>query len=204
MSTQQEILWAGEFGHDYIGRNRGAMIEARAIAFMARALAKAHGIGSAIEFGASLGQNLDALALLIPNLVQAAVEVNREACAALRWTESRKLWNESVSSVDLHGEQWDLAFTKGLLIHIPPEELPAVYDRLHGATRRWLMVAEYHNPTPCSVSYRGMENALWKRDFAGELLDAYSDLHLVDYGFVWRRDPFSPEDDVTWALMERR
>ena len=37
----------------------------------------------------------------------------------------------------------------------------------------------------------------------GEMLDRYSDLHLVDYGFVWRRDVFA-QDDLTWFLLEKR
>lgn len=63
------------------------------------------------------------------------------------------------------------------------------------------MVAEYYNPTPVEVRYREQEGLMWKRDFAGELLDRYTDLRLVDYGFVWRRDAF-PQDDVTWFLLE--
>lgn len=29
-------------------------------------------------------------------------------------------------------------------------------------------------------------------------------LKLVDYGFVWRRDSFFPQDDITWVLMQKR
>jgi spore coat polysaccharide biosynthesis protein SpsF len=44
---------------------------------------------------------------------------------------------------------------------------------------------------------------LWKRDFAGEMLDRFPDLKVVDYGFVWRRDPIAPMDDITWVLLEK-
>ncbi len=60
------------------------------------------------------------------------------------------------------------------------------------------MVAEYYNPTPVAISYRGHNDRLFKRDFAGELLDLYPQLQLVDYGFVYRRDPSFPQDDLTW------
>ena len=39
---------------------------------------------------------------------------------------------------------------------------------------------------------------LFKRDFAGEMLDRFSDLRLVDYGFRYHRDPAHPADDLTW------
>ena len=35
------------------------------------------------------------------------------------------------------------------------------------------------------------------------MLDRYSDLKLVDYGFVYRRDPNFRQDDATWFLMEK-
>lgn len=52
------------------------------------------------------------------------------------------------------------------------------------------------------MTYRGHARRLFKRDFAGEMIDRYG-LSLVDYGFVYHRDAVSPQDDVTWFLMER-
>ncbi|QVL50178.1 MAG: hypothetical protein KFB96_06875 [Thiocapsa sp.] len=44
---------------------------------------------------------------------------------------------------------------------------------------------------------------MFKRDFAGEMLDRYPDLELIDYGFIYRRDPVFPQDDMTWFLLQR-
>ena len=65
------------------------------------------------------------------------------------------------------------------------------------------MVCEYYNPSPVEVTYRGLDHALFKRDFAGEILDSTPGLRLVDYGFTYHRDPVHPLDDSTWFLMER-
>ena len=54
------------------------------------------------------------------------------------------------------------------------------------------------------MPYRGHDARLFKRDFAGEMLDRFSDLRLVDYGFRYHRDPAHPADDLTWFLMEKR
>ena len=78
-----------------------------------------------------------------------------------------------------------------------------LYRALHEATRRWILVCEYYNPSPVTIEYRGHNDRLFKRDFAGEILDAYPDLRLVDYGFAYRRDPAFPQDDITWFLMEK-
>ena len=51
---------------------------------------------------------------------------------------------------------------------------------------------------------RSHAGRLFKRDFAGELLDRYSDLELVDYGFQYHRDSDFPADDTTWFLLRKR
>lgn len=89
-----------------------------------------------------------------------------------------------------------------MLIHINPDELPRVYSKLVDTSKRFFIcVAEYYNPTPVEVPYRGHARRLFKRDFAGEMLDRFP-LRLVDYGFAYHRDPF-PQDDLTWFLMEK-
>lgn len=92
---------------------------------------------------------------------------------------------------------------KGVLIHIAPDQLAAVYEKLYQVSRRYILIAEYYNPKPVSIPYRGHADRLFKRDFAGEMLDRYPDLELVDYGFVYHRDPLFPQDDMTWFLLQR-
>jgi len=100
-------------------------------------------------------------------------------------------------------QTWDFVLIKGVLIHINPDELPIVYDKLAAASGRYLMVAEYYNPAPVAIPYRGHTDRLFKRDFAGEIMERHPQFKLVDYGFVYRRDPNFPQDDVTWFLMEK-
>lgn len=102
-------------------------------------------------------------------------------------------------SLDTH----DLAFIRGVLIHINPDHLGTVYDAIYASSNRYICVAEYYNPTPVSIPYRGYSEKLFKRDFAGEILDRYPDLRLVTYGFKYRRDPVFDFGDETWFLMEK-
>ena len=78
------------------------------------------------------------------------------------------------------------------------------YDKLVGSSGRYLLVAEYYNPAPVAIPYRGHTDRLFKRDFAGEIMDRHPQMKLVDYGFAYRRDPNFPQDDITWFLMEKR
>lgn len=64
-----------------------------------------------------------------------------------------------------------------------------MYRNLVTLSNRYVMVCEYYNPTPMAVSYRGAEDRLFKRDFAGELMDQYH-LEVVDYGFCYHRDNY--------------
>jgi pseudaminic acid biosynthesis-associated methylase len=112
------------------------------------------------------------------------------------------VWNQSILDDSLEGGAVDLCFTKGVLIHINPDELDRVYANLVAKSKRYVLICEYYNPTPVSINYRGESDKLFKRDFAGELMDRHH-LRLVDYGFVYRRDNLFPLDDPTWFLMEK-
>ncbi len=202
--TEQESFWAGEFGTAYIDRNQGDPLLAANLDFFSKALRGARGIKSCMEFGANIGMNLRALKLLHPALEQHGIEINADAATQLgSFISPEHVFEGSI--LDYHPVQsFDLVLIKGVLIHINPAELPTVYDRLYKSTGKYLMVAEYYNPAPVAIPYRGHTDRLFKRDFAGELLDTYKDLSLVDYGFAYRRDPNFPQDDITWFLMEKR
>jgi spore coat polysaccharide biosynthesis protein SpsF len=202
--TSQEQLWAGEFGNDYITRNRDGALLGNNLALFAKILTHTQELTSAIEFGANIGNNLRALRELMPPKAELhSVEINALAAAEIEAWGGATV--EVASLLDFEpARQWELSFTKGVLIHLPPEALPGVYAKLVAASSRYVMVCEYYNPTPVEVSYRGHEHALFKRDFAGEILDAHPELRLVDYGFTYHRDPLHPLDDSTWFLMEKQ
>lgn len=202
--TEQESFWAGEFGAEYSQRNIGSKLLASNLSLFSKALNSARNLNSCIEFGANVGMNLKALQLLFPEQEQHAVEINPQASEALGEVIPPAHIRQT-SIIDFKPERsWDLVLIKGVLIHINPEWLPQVYDALHRATGRYLLVCEYYNPSPVSVNYRGHTNRLFKRDFCGEILDRHADLKLIDYGFAYHRDPNFPQDDTTWFLMTKQ
>ena len=71
------------------------------------------------------------------------------------------------------------------------------------SSKKYILICEYYNPSPTTISYRGHSDRLFKRDFAGEMLDKFSDLKLVDYGFSYHRDNSFPQDDITWFLLQK-
>lgn len=201
--TEQEAFWAGDFGTEYIRRNQGDALLASNLDFFAKALRGTRDIKSCIEFGANIGMNLRALNLLHPGIDAHAIEINVEAAKQLGTViPTANVINSSILEF-VPNREWDLTFIKGVLIHISPDVLPQVYDKLVSSAGRYLMVAEYYNPAPVTISYRGHSDRLFKRDFAGEIMERHPHMRLVDYGFAYRRDPNFPQDDITWFLMEK-
>tara|TARA_B100001248_G_C27345250_1_gene438394 strand:+ start:211 stop:834 length:624 start_codon:yes stop_codon:yes gene_type:complete len=202
--TEQEEFWAGNFGDDYIDRNEGEKLLASNLEFFSKSLKCANNTNSCIEFGANIGMNLKALKLLYPEQDQFGIEINTEAANQLKSIIPEQ--NVTVGSIfDFSPNQtWDLVLIKGVLIHINPDELDKVYEKLVTSCGRYLLVAEYYNPSPVTIPYRGHENRLFKRDFAGEILEKYPSMTLIDYGFAYRNDPSFPQDDITWFLLEKK
>lgn len=202
--TEQENFWATNFGNEYILRNQDEKLISNNTVFFSKVLNNTQQINSVIELGSNIGLNLMALQRLKPNLSVSAVEINQEATKKLK---------DNIPSCEVHessildfksSQKWDLVFTKGVLIHIHPDKLKDVYDLMYNCSDRYILIAEYYNPSPVEIEYRGHSNKLFKRDFAGDMLDQFKDLLLLDYGFVYRRDPNFPLDDTTWFLLEKK
>ena len=205
--TEQEKFWAGKFGTEYSDRNVGANILASNIALFADIFKRIPKLNSVIEFGPNIGLNLKALDLLYPGQEQVAVEINQVAANKINVAlPNTKVFNLAISDFDsgmLSNGLCDLALIKGVLIHINPDQLKMVYKKLYESTKKFILICEYYNPKPDTVTYRGHVDKLFRRDFAGEMLDIYSDLTLVNYGFAYHRDPSFPQDDATWFLLEK-
>lgn len=189
------MIWKGQFGDAYTERNADPRLEARKALF-SKVLAP--DMRSITELGCNTGPNLRAIHALDPSIKLTGYEVNGIAAAEAFSLGLANIHCCDVLATDIF-EQSDLALTSGVLIHIAPEDLPRAYQALMRMTRKYVLLCEYYNPSPTTVPWRG--TLLYKRDFAGELMDRFS-LTLRDYGFVYHRDE-NPMDDMTWFLLEK-
>lgn len=199
--TDQEEFWAGTFGDDYVDRNAAKQISARKLARFASIIRSTGPITSALELGANVGLNLRAIRTLQPDAAIAGVEINDRAVQQLATLDECEVHHTSILDWG-PTKRYDLVFTSGVLIHLQPSRLDEVYDLMAAAADRFVMIAEYYNPTPVALDYRGHRDRLFKRDFAGEFLDRHPDFELVDYAFEYRRAVFG-SDDITWFLLRR-
>jgi pseudaminic acid biosynthesis-associated methylase len=203
--TDQEKFWAGDFGNKYASRNCGEDFVAGRLMFFSRVLSKVQKIDSVIEYGSNIGENLRALSQILPKAKFNAVEINQSAAKEItKWSKGKvKVFNQSI--IDFKApKKYDLVFTKGVLIHINPNELKKVYASMYKASAKYILVCEYYNVEPVAIDYRGHQDRLFKRDFCGEIMKQYPSLELVDYGFIYHGDEKLADDDQNWFLLQKK
>lgn len=201
--TSQESFWSGEFGDNYISRNNSAQLLASNINFFAEIFRSTNSIKSIIELGPNIGMNLKAILQLIPDIEASGVEINQKAYEELIQIPGLKGYHQSILEFTPDYPR-DFSLIKGVLIHINPDELNKVYDALYNSSKKYICIAEYYNPSPVELRYRGHEGKLFKRDFAGEMMARFPDLQLLKYGFAYHKDNLFPQDDITWFLFEKK
>ena len=203
--TKPEEHWSGVEGDIWQERCYVSdKLLASRISMYSSILRNAGGINSALEIGAGAGQSIMAVKTLLPEAEIAAVEINAKAAEALKAKlPSCEVIVGSILEADIE-KTYNFVFTNGLLVHIVDEFLPVAYDKIYNSSNKYICLAEYYNPTPVVVNYRGNTDIMFKRDFAGEMLDRYHDLRLIDYGFVYHRDHNFSADDFNWFLLKKQ
>ena len=206
--SAEEKFWSGNFGDNYIKRNnKKDLIKNNLILF--KKILENKNFSNYIEFGANIGLNIMALNKLFPKQKSFAVEINNNAFKQLKNNaQNCEVYNGSIFDYKKYSKEfmtnsWDLVIIKTVLIHINPRDLHEMYKILHKSSKKYLLLCEYYSPNPVMVKYRGHKNKLFKRDFAGEIMQKYS-FSLLDYGFVYHKDLKAPQDDINWFLLKKK
>jgi pseudaminic acid biosynthesis-associated methylase len=200
--TEQEKFWKENFGNEYIERNKSQALLSSNIHFFSNILRKCQ-INSIIEFGSNVGMNIQAIKNLLPDCCFTGLEINQKSADILKeLIGEENVINKSVLDY-VPGKKFDMVLSKGFLIHINPDFLDQVYEKIYTSSKKYILICEYYNPSPVSIEYRGSKNVLFKRDFCKEIMTKYKDLRLIDYGFSYRYDPVFSQDDITWFLLEK-
>lgn len=202
--NEQEEFWKNNFGNEYFSRknNNHSSVEKRTSEFEIY-LKSTENITSVLEFGANIGLNLMVLKSLIPDLSLNAVEINLSAVQELQKIVPKENIYTGSFTEFTSKKKFDLVISRGVLIHLNPDDLEKAYKQLYDYSNKYILISEYFNPTPVSVEYRGFQNKLFKRDFCREILNLYKDLVLIDYGFLYSSDKNYKYDDVNWFLLEK-
>jgi len=177
-------FWEGQGGNEYTERNRPD-ITLRRVAFL-RLVPR----GSVLEVGANRGHNIAALMADNRHLV-AGIDLNPTAAREALIPVLRG----SATDIPAFDASFDLVFTCGVLIHVPPEDLPKAYDEMVRVSRKYVLIMEYYSEDVTSVTWRGNDGLLWKRPFGREMSERHPELILEATGDLGKDQGF---DNVTW------
>jgi spore coat polysaccharide biosynthesis protein SpsF len=201
--TRQEKFWQGDFGDDYIHRNKEKFLIKNNFVLFKKIFSKFLKIKSLIEFGPNIGLNIIALKKIFKLNYITAVEINKKACLHIKRIKNLNIINDSIINFSPK-KKYDLVLLKGVLIHINPNKLKKLYKTIYKSckTSGYILMAEYYSPKPAMIIYRGKKNKLFKRDFAGEFVSLFKKAKIIKYGFAYHKDKF-PQDDLNWFLIKK-
>lgn len=204
--TGQLMKWRGDFGDEYVDRNKYADWKMGPGVEAFRLILGKTNIESVLEVGSNIGLNLIFINTLFHGKVKLyAVEPNQKAFGILtsdKRISLKKAWNCDVFQLPPADSSIDLVFTAGVLIHIASDDLARATDEIFRVAKKYILCIEYFSHTPVEVPYRDQMGLLFKRDFGAFYLDRYPKLKCVGYGFLWQRE-FPLFDNLHWWLFEK-
>lgn len=195
--TDQELLWEGEFGDEWLTRNQSNPVSFRARLELFRKILPGP-VSSVFEAGAGAGDNLDALRELLPTASFSASDVNEQAVNTLR-KKGYTAYQASILGPSV--AKAEMVISYGVLMVVPESDSAAAYKNLFDSAERYICLCEYYSPRYEQIPYRG-KGLLFRADHAGAMMKQFP-LKLVNYGFLYRHDPAAPTRDMTWFFLEK-
>jgi pseudaminic acid biosynthesis-associated methylase len=201
--NSQESFWAMDYAQEYIRKNSVFDNELGGTAWKIM-LQKCEPLERYLEMGCNIGRNINQIKEEFPNIRPSIIEISKPAFDFVSQRQDIEFaFNGPIDSSDLPKEYFDLTFTMGVLIHIHPDYLLGSMQKLYSYSKRYILIGEYFNRTPVSITYQGKDDKLFKRDFGRLFINNFK-VRLVDYGFLWGyiydKAGF---DDINWWLFEK-
>jgi pseudaminic acid biosynthesis-associated methylase len=191
--------WSGTFGDAYTDRN---VVDpgVRAPAF--KTMLGGLGLKRILEVGCNRGHNLASIAKALgPECELAGVEPNPHALETARAGGTQAAFIKGDAYNLPFKDAWfDLAFTSGVLIHIPTESLTMALDEIHRVSAKYILCIEYFSESEEEVQYRGRTGLLWKRNFGGLYQERFPSLKMERSGYWTKEDGF---DRTHWWLFRK-
>lgn len=187
----QLLEWTNDFGVAYADRN--VVDPASRVGGFAQMLTGLD-IDTALEVGSNRGHNIAALQTL--GLSPVGIEPGDYA-RSIATSQGLPVHAGTIYDIPYLDGAFDLVFTSGVLIHVPPEGLLIGLAEMARVTSRYLLAVEYQAATEEEIPYRGKEQMLWRRDYRG----LFAQLH----GFTVIRSGVAPDgfERAEYVIAER-
>ena len=174
MKTQ--LLWQGKFGGEYTDRNILPRPEMDKLYLSRYGISRSElnrtFIGNLpkdiriLEVGCGIGNQLLILQGMGFNKLYGIDIQPYTVELAKQYSKGINIIEASAFDIPFKDKYFDMVFTSGLLIHIPPELVEQVIAEILRCSNRYVWGYEYFSPDYVEVPYRGESGALWKADFA--------------------------------------
>jgi|SRR3972149_8161840 len=204
--NEQEMFWTNSFGDRYRQNNEKFDDDLQVKAWGKMLNSIMHDKPNTIlECGSNIGRNLMTLKRLLPSVKVSLIEINKESFnLAVKNVSPEHSFNGTILQSDFKNNSFDLTYTSGVLIHIPPYDLYKNMAKIYNYSDKYILIAEYFARDMESKIYHGQINKLFKMDFGGFFMDNFS-VNIVDYGFLWGREyDAGGFDDITWWLFKKK
>ncbi len=200
MATNKQLqMWQGDFGKAYTDRNLAdAHQRSTGFAKMLSGLP----LRGVLEVGCNRGHNLAAIAEVLGTGVElAGVEPNPYALQIAQRIPGIRAVSGNAYALPFPDAGFDLVFTCGVLIHIPPSDLPRAIAEIYRVSRRYILAVEYFSPEDTAIDYRGHKDLLFKGDFKKYYQQQFPSLRLAATGeFADDEHGFAQS---TWWLLSK-
>ena len=205
--NEQQNFWKNSYATDYINKNSDYDIPSGINAWniMLSKVERNKLDNGILECGCNIGRNLDFLTRIIPEAPKSIIEISEPAYKYV--VEKYNLeshFNGAIEDSRFENNKFGLVFSMGVLIHINPDNLKDVMQKMYDYSNDYILIGEYFNRTPVMINYNGEDNKLFKRDFGKLFIESFN-ADLVDYGFLWGHlYDKSGFDDITWWLFKKK
>ena|SRR3990167_4134657 len=193
MQNIQLERWSGEFGQEYLKRNlHKNFSESHAketSEHFKTILNHTNGVGKILEVGCNTGHNFNVWSKL-GSFELVGIEPQEKA---IRIGKEKKvpatLIKGSVYNIPFIDGYFDLVYTSGVLMHIPPQDLPKALNEINRVTNRYFLTTDYYDDNEVSVHYHQHEDMLWRRDMQKTCLEMLPHMKLILKRQFEQQDP---------------
>ena len=203
--NEQEQFWAGNFGATYRNNNKlfDHDLQIKAWSNMLKSI-EANQLDKVLECGCNIGRNLTTLKRIVPSAKFSLIEINKESYnIAVKEISPEYSFNGPILQSNFANNLFDLTFTCGVLIHIPPYDLFKNMEKIYNYSGKYILIAEYFSREFEIKLYHGQMNKLFKMDFGRYLINNF-EVEVIDYGFLWGHEyDAGGFDDVNWWLFKK-
>lgn len=196
--SPSEERWAGKLGDEYTNRNTSLALLIPRKKFWEEIKEK-YKPKSVLEVGCNRGHNIACFSRYDKRSCLWGIDINNKSLRIAHELYRNVEFEEtSVTDMPFKDNYFDLVFTAGLLIHIPPEDIKKAMIEIIRVSKRYILAIEYYAPIEKERSFLGEMGITWERPYNVLYLDR--GLQPLETGFLTKDDGFN---NLNWGMFRK-